>query len=778
MDMKTNCMLFRHLACLLLTSFFIKAQAPEQLYIDQLNRFQGNKLLLVGKWSAMERLEWNRLLENEGIFEFDIRIIETSDKEVQAGTWGVDSPGFERWLHARYALGGSRWLMLDVSNKAQAQGIAVPDAKKFTESLDKAGLINPIKQLRNFLKIHPDHLEARADLLTQLRRRAAKLTAQKMAIPNASGNGSVQPSETFPVKKHLDPEADIIIWGSLAQEVDVAFRGNWHGISIPFFRVEEEHQFEQYSSTMKFVFSRHVAKVETALQEVPNSQSLWNVWGWMARGLENRDWKRLLNSLDAFSYPGGLPCPSPNVAIWLAKEAAGAGDWEKAIELAKIGAHFSGYPGESRVAWFPGGWLEDGSFDRLPGYPTNSAFIPMLEWLLRLNRLEEASAVFEDVLFFGEANKRETMANLAQNLGHADLAQNWRLMVPSTSVPRLNHLGLIGRPTIVRWGFWDMPEALRKIPVTNVQKEEATNIFGWPEDKVRWALLDNNNRMVLEGEGALQEGSILEAVEKMGYRTSDRLARDFLRDHPDNAYAQHVMASALASEAWQKSRTLETLGDDLDFELYGECAKILLAYCGNEIVLKCQIASSPHSFIGSNSNLMGAASERILPKIEEALKQMPTSNNLWNAWLALRRIAGNARPFAPLLAELVPSPLVPADSFPPAKVLNAYYNECVKQERWPEAIKLLRQPWERDLALIDATIDRIGTMARFPQQTWTTGKLLIAALLHNGKPSEAEDVADAWASRGGPFRNVTDIIEHARNLKYNSLVNKWEKMSQ
>ncbi|MCL1908206.1 MAG: hypothetical protein FWG12_02415 [Holophagaceae bacterium] len=763
--------LLTQLGCLALmtANLCLSAQAPEQHFMAQLSRFPGNKLLLIGTWSAQEKVTWNKLLDEEGIFEFDITVLETTGTEIQPAMGRFDPAEFNKWLNDRYALRGSRWLLLDATNEAIAQGNSAITSEEFISRLERAGLISPVKQLRNFLRIYPDHLDARLDLFKQLRRRAIKL--QSAEIKQNSGK-----------QEQLGPEADLTIWASLAQEVDTAFQSNWRGIEMPFFRAEEEDQAEQYSPIMKSVFARHIAKVEVALQEAPTSQSYWNVWAWMARSLENRDWKGLLKSLDAFTYPGGHTCPAPNVAVWLTREARAIGDWEQVVRLAKSGVGFNRYPSEGERGWFPGGGMMVVSMQdtRIEGYPTDSSLIPMLEGLLRLNRLEEASAVFEDVLFFGGAEKRETMVNLAQSLGHTYMAQDWRTKAQDDSVQRYNTSSINTGPFIIMHNVREaIPQFLYKIQ----NYFSSSYSLGWPQNETRWALFDERNRLVAEGEGTPKEELIFEALKKKGYKTPGELARDYLRNHPDNAFAQYVLAHDFLIDARSKmdSSNLdanEMLDDDLDYDLYGECAKNFRAYFEKESALNRPNNSVSMLYYATNSNLMRAAAKAILPKLEAALKQRPMSESIWGAWTIWRRVDGDVRPFTPLLESLVPSPLVGPGSFPPTSVMNTYYSECINQERWAEAAKLLRQPWERELASLDSRNRRDGGNYYFAGDTWTIGKLLISALLHDGKLRDAEDVVDAWTSRGGKFENVTDIIELAKKLEYESLADRWKRMVQ
>jgi hypothetical protein len=531
---------------------------------------------------------------------------------------------------------------------------------------------------------------------------------------------------------------------------------------------------------MRAVFARHIAKVEAALQELPNSHSFWNVWGWMARSLENRDWKRLLRNINAFTFPGGLSCPAPNVATWLLKEAKATGDWEQVVELAKAGMGFVGYT-VGEASWVVGGWMDTWGVDAIEGYPVSSALIPMLEGLLRLNRLEEANRVFEDILFFGGEGTRETLIKLAQDIGHPNLARDWSAGVPDKSVPRHGSISNLGVPGLIHFKGGEAvrtPTSLRVIPGIHIFPEKAKDVFGWSENDERWALMDATCRLVVQGEGVPSEEIIFEELKKMGYRTKAEQAREFLRENPSNTYAHYVLATEIGINAGNQGHNTGTLDDETDFELWNECARQWQAYYENplvpmglrNIVTHRETAQRPTA---SNSHLMKAVAEKVIPRLEVALRQQPMSHYLWGSWIAWRRTEGDTRSIAALLADLEPSPLEAPASFPPPMVMDAHYKELSAQEKWAEVAKLLRQLWERDLARIDVAIKR-GQTPRLGAQTMVTGRSLIKTLLQDGRTNDAEDVFDAWVSRGGRFSGMDEIVELARKMGYGTLAEKME----
>jgi hypothetical protein len=70
---------------------------------------------------------------------------------------------FDRNVRQRYALSASaRWAAIDMGNNLILSGTQLPNPKDFDRQLDQRGIKSPLRQLRDFLRENPSHLDTRA----------------------------------------------------------------------------------------------------------------------------------------------------------------------------------------------------------------------------------------------------------------------------------------------------------------------------------------------------------------------------------------------------------------------------------------------------------------------------------------------------------------------------------------------------------------------------------------------------------------------------------------
>jgi hypothetical protein len=108
---------------------------------------------------------------------------------------------YDRYV-SRYGLSrDSKWaLTADVFNSTRilAQGIKPPSVTDIQNALEQAGVKSPIRALRDFLKIHPGHLEARVQLLSHLRSIAEEQTRSALQLGAKPAEGG-KPNNGFMV---------------------------------------------------------------------------------------------------------------------------------------------------------------------------------------------------------------------------------------------------------------------------------------------------------------------------------------------------------------------------------------------------------------------------------------------------------------------------------------------------------------------------------------------------------------------------------------------------
>jgi hypothetical protein len=154
---------------------FLLPLCPQTTFEYNLSRIKANKVVLIGNRNASDIGKWQAVLSSDDIYIHGFVLLDRA-RLTQARLFGVRDNqivSFEAWLRTQYGLEPrATWVALDLDNKLIASGIQVPSAKDFDEKLEQVGLKSPLRIVRAFLVENPDHLDAKADLLTEARRRA------------------------------------------------------------------------------------------------------------------------------------------------------------------------------------------------------------------------------------------------------------------------------------------------------------------------------------------------------------------------------------------------------------------------------------------------------------------------------------------------------------------------------------------------------------------------------------------------------------------------------
>ena len=761
----------------------LQGQESNQAYVDQLNRFSGNKLVLVGEWSAEDLSKWNKMLDSEDLSEYDFRLLGRSNQlwtRVLGADLGqnITLRGLETWISQQSGVLGSRWVAFDGSNRVITSGINIPEAKTLSSAMERFGIRSTLRQLRNFLMEHPDHIDARADLLKEARRRAL-LAAPKDAA------------------KDLDTGDDLRTWGVLAREFDLAMNLNWVGFKLDFFR-PEENQPEHFSPLMKTAFRKHMGRVEAAIREFPANENLWDMWAWMSRTLG--DWGgrpifQFVKSLEASSFSAKQKCPPPKVAAWLTGLAKSRGDWGTVAELASIGRSFDSNVVDSIFPWHPRTITVRRFKTNIPGYPVESAHYPLIEALLKLGRIDEANDAFDELIRATGTKDAQGAAAIAKSSGFEELAEAWSKGVMAKPVPYYRLPGGLGKgqTQVVASAEYGSPEyqQIREIlddikPRLEVHYTWDKKTLGWTGDDLRWALIDGDGLVITQGAGMPGAEELQKAISENNIKTDKELAEEFLQNNPDNIEALITFGINSIHDslgAVEKANSPESLlSADQDYAVWGKTVSSWAKILDHENAL----FAVPTFYAGGDtqSASMKALSRRYLPKIETAVRQSPSSDALWSLWLFWRRAGGREREFEQMLESIAPSPMALNGTCPPGNVLNEYYRECEENNLWPQMIKLLRDPWDREISRQIAENDAKARTNEKPNILFAqlgddVGFPLIKALLQAGRRQEADEIFKVWLDCGGSFSNPADLVELARKFGGERLAVEWgEKMKR
>ncbi|MDR0498997.1 MAG: hypothetical protein LBH03_04600 [Holophagales bacterium] len=181
---------------------------PQSDYEYNIARHRGNKIVLLGERSADDTTKWKQIIDSDGVYEHGFVLLERSSLSFKRdGNYlGIrDIDAFEVWFRQNYGLSiSARWAALDLENKLIISGVKTPGASEFDKMLEQRGVRSPLRQVRDFLRENPDHIDAMTDLLKEVRCRALHIMP-----PDAT--------------EDLDTKTDLRIWGVLAAETDRVF---------------------------------------------------------------------------------------------------------------------------------------------------------------------------------------------------------------------------------------------------------------------------------------------------------------------------------------------------------------------------------------------------------------------------------------------------------------------------------------------------------------------------------------------------------------------------
>jgi hypothetical protein len=769
-----------------------------------LNNYSGNKLVLLGDWKPEEIAKWNELLSSEGVYEYDFKWLGRHQTPLIFYS-DTGKKSFDAWVIEQSGFPGSRWVAFDSSNNVIASGISVPDVKILTSAIEKAGVISAPKQLRAFLSEHPEHIDARVDLLKEARRRALLATPGCgygfASVPSCGYGFASVPKD---LSEDLDIETDLRIWGVLAREFDLAMSHNsWLGFGLDFFRPEES-QPEQSSPLMKAVFRKHIYRVENLLREFPTNENLWDIWAWMARTLNDRPVIKFLQTLEPFVTPGGPQCPSPKVAVWLTTVAKSMEQWDAVVQLARIGRRFDSHTFVHSANWNPAeGFIYWISYSPIPGYPEKSSYFPLLEALLKLGRIDEANESFNELIRRKEyifAENTDALASEAvkgaidiiRSNGYEHLLETWLNSLSQKPAPyvRLEQYGS-GRISFACHEtnrgneFSQLSRVIDElylpdVPILGVNHSPAKNTLGWRGDGFRWAMIDENGLVMEQGTEMPTVEQLRQVLEDndIKIKSIGELAKEFLKENPNHIEALMAYGANSVMENLKQKNTEKIPGAGQDEAIWGKPAAAWAKIFDHEHAIFAAFVFY-HKEIKLSSPAMKSVSKRYLPKIEAALRQSPGSRNLWELWLFWRRAGDDERDFESLLYSVEPSPAALKSDFPPAFVLESYYGECRKNERWPQIAKLLRGLWDRGVSeqLIENKANESKNQKHRLRRADMGDKValpLIDALLHTGRGQEADEVFNAWLDCGGRFTDISKILELAKACGQERLAGSWE----
>jgi hypothetical protein len=763
-------------------------------------------LLHVGEKSQPLYGGLSALLRSDELAEMRLRLISVLPTDTDFGA-----------LTGRIGLSkDSAWALVNENGQIAAQGIALPGAAALRQSLDDAGIKSPVRILRDLLKQHPDHIDARVELMRVLRNAAEERTKRALQLEDIKrssfgllGSSNAIFDTSALNEKKLSPEQDIKIWGPYAQELETLFTsGDWRFVTL--FVDFTQIPVEACSPTMIEFYGRNMGKVEQYLEET-SAPLVWELYGWMYSISKRGSAKSLLERM--VPQPDDLDWPSGEALSYLIHQEQTRGNWgliantlwekwpaARLRALRSIDLYVSyGNAGQTLLeSTVKGVW--------------HSAK-PLLESLIKTNRTVDAETLIRDLA--KEPNLRDFQrmaAELALEHGREDLQKAWlALDVPEKKGAGLDDLdaklgiransrlilaaanggqfsnqirSLINQDKII--GYRLSTAILNAEYSELLQKRE-----GWPEKETHWALLNNLGKVLADGAGLPSEDSLHRALEASGALTFTNLLRRFVSENPSQLMTKWRLLEELKRLAEQKTR--EKLGSDAgnnnkamlsiddDRDIWGEYASLyheVVTYLlerGRPYNLGVNQAPCQSDYFMHSQRMKGLA-RSMLPQIEAGLKRMPFDLFLWNLWTE-NTSQLELRQFTTLKDTVIFRPFTnfSNDTIPPGPVFrNITLSKYVMRADWLGIIDLQEWRWEEVQNDLNAGINSWASRLAWPME-W---KPLLEAYLRLGMDSKANELTRAMfqsyeSDRGEIKKTAVDL---AKKCGKDMLAEQWGKL--
>jgi len=330
-----------------------------------------------------------------------------------------------------------------------------------------------MRALRDFLKTHPDHLEARIDLLRLQRENAERRTRAGLGLEvlementhnsrldsllggvttrtDAAGNfisfsaASDRPKpEPIPEDKVLEAVLDLQIWGEYAESFDKLLTGDdWVAAGLSF--SADDNPLEICSPLVKGLYRRKIDQVEAALERAPLNPRLWSVWIRMADVIGDRSIQAVVDKLT--QRPGFIFSFWPSaVRSKLIEEARANNRWNYLAD-----SLWGEYENKSRTNSTPRisvsvntsnssqSDLSRQIMDSMFSEEWNTLFEPLLEALIHMNDLGRADSIMNALQerqkqgMWSETQMRKAIA-LADRCNRSDVARRWSTYVTESN---------------------------------------------------------------------------------------------------------------------------------------------------------------------------------------------------------------------------------------------------------------------------------------------------------------------------------------------------------
>jgi hypothetical protein len=693
-------------------------------------------------------------------------------------------------------------------------------------ALRKANVLPPIERLRKFLQQHPNHIEAREQLLRQLKQAAIAKTDESLDIQpskvlmqlfQAGAGDPNSPLFEMPdmepfVGKTLSEKDDKEIWGDFAAELNAAFQnGRWQKMDLCMHPLMDP-MTECCSPTVKAIYARHINRVEQVLEQFPFDGALWDIWARMAlSGGNAKRGQNLLNRLPAPPPELGLQWPPSKAVKAIASLAVNSEDWVSvqtllapALERWNENMQIKRRVGPSSLLSYDGGADWDYELSLL------------IQSFLKSGKTGQAQAIVDNFAEFSSTRGLiPKAAAIAKSCGLPDLAERWLELEKQNPVPEFSKKDPLAtfrtgalrhkKATLVVAGLVDAApyESVAKnadvlslglLSLHTLARQQAkldgelVDYYGLISKFPRWFMLDPFGNVVAGEEGVPKPEDILEAFKKTGCISQQEALARYKQQNPDNPGIALLDLDFSASIGQSKTKSALGLPPDKPY-LDGKLAEeqdnaIWRTYAQNAVRFFPKFLeidpfnpANPNSLAKvvpdcvTASGKLAQMSDQARPNIEGAIADNPSSMRLWRFFLAFGTPSYKVA-LPKLFASLIPSPMTPESEWPPRYLVSPLL-ECMKGEKmWEGIIQIAEPTWNEHLQM---AADR---PTPFTETIWdrAAGPLL-EAYIQTGRIAQAEELLENWPSNGwqGAWEKALRIADDANNSRLATLIGRLSK---
>jgi len=332
-----------------------------------------------------------------------------------------------------------------------------------------------------------------------------------------------------------------------------------------------------------------------------------------------------------------------------------------------------------------------------------------------------------------------------------------------------------------------------------------------------WAIISPEGRLLASGGNVPTYEEFERNIQLYGTSKPIPRLRQFLRQNPDNINARAELIRLLRANAYR--RTKQELGitqssmweakdekrysilppagfvlpDVTPFkesELDSEKDLLIWARYAQELSEVFQNGTWYAMSLGMDANatlplevcspLMKVTFRRIRPKIEEAIMNLPSSENLWKLWLHVQACIDSEKYNFNFFDGIEAPPEVSGINWPPAGAIVPLVKYFYEQKNWDMILRLTSASYKEITSEIkdDNNITQRVPEYKVARYVDWEGKYkpTLEALIMTGQENEADAFVTLINTTENGRTYVSSAIQSARNLGRTNLANKWQQL--